>query len=205
MPGVEWGLGRLRKRLGAFGNIRPVRTTPSLLDHSALKAEICTGIDITILRELTGGIYFGARHQSDQYATDTDVYTRAEIQRATRLAGILASRSEPPRRITSVDKATVLAACGRLWRSVVDQTIAMEFPNVSLQHVSVNSAAMDLISSPRKLNGILLTSNMFGDILSDEAGAIVGSIGLLPSASLSDLPTATNPTVQGLYEPVHGA
>lgn len=81
----------------------------------------------------------------------------------------------------------------------------MEFPNVSLQHVSVNSAAMDLISSPRKLNGILLTSNMFGDVLSDEAGAIVGSLGLLPSASLSDLPTATNPTVQGLYEPVHGA
>ncbi|KAM3420650.1 3-isopropylmalate dehydrogenase [Cercospora zeina] len=208
-PGVEWGLGRLRKKLEAFGNLRPIQlAAPSLSDRSALKSEVCNGTNILIIRELTGGIYFGDRQEytsSNNMGYDVDSYTREEIVRVARLAGSLAIQHEPPLQITSVDKANVLAACGRMWRHVVTETIHSEFPTVELRHLLVDTAAMELVSRPTKLNGILLTSNMFGDILSDEASAIVGSIGLLPSASLSTAPTHSGDGIRGLYEPIHGS
>ncbi|PPJ59572.1 hypothetical protein CBER1_11701 [Cercospora berteroae] len=208
-PGVEWGLGRLRKALHAFGNLRPIKLySPCLSERSALKAEVCADTDILIVRELTGGIYFGPRQEPNGHfdeASDCDQYTRSEIERVTRLAGSLASQNQPPLQVTSVDKANVLAASGRLWRGVVTEVMQSEFPRVLLSHCLVDSAAMHLVRAPRSLNGILLTSNMFGDILSDEASAIVGSIGLLPSASLTDVPSPARATVPGLYEPVHGS
>ncbi|EME80589.1 uncharacterized protein MYCFIDRAFT_31886 [Pseudocercospora fijiensis CIRAD86] len=208
-PGVEWGLGRLRKKLDAFGNLRPIElVAPSLLECSSLKPEVCRGTNILIIRELTGGVYFGERREyseSNDTAYDMDSYSREEIVRVARLAGSLASKHEPPLQLTSVDKANVLAACGRMWRRVVTQTIESEFPTVKLRHLLVDTAAMELVSHPTQLNGVLLTSNMFGDILSDEASAIVGSIGLLPSASLSALPTDAGDGVRGLYEPIHGS
>lgn len=207
-PGVEWGLGCLRKRLDAFANLRPIKlAAPCLSLRSALKSEICSGTAILIVRELTGGIYFGARQEHDgsyDAAFDTDIYQRNEIERVTRVAGTLASRHDPPLCITSVDKANVLAACGRLWRGVVTQTLEKEFPAVKFRHLLVDSAAVELVQNPKRLNGVLLTSNMFGDILSDQAGAIVGSIGLLPSASLNETPKESRARVRGLYEPVHG-
>ncbi|KAL3472878.1 3-isopropylmalate dehydrogenase-like protein [Aspergillus californicus] len=206
---VESGLGRLRKTLDAFGNIRPISFIhPSLTEVSSLKEHICRDTNILIIRELTGGIYYGARQEHDgsfNTASDLDIYDRGQIERAARLAGTLAMTSSPPLPITSLDKANLLAACGRLWRGVVEETIRGEFPGVELRHMLIDSAAMTLACRPRELSGVVLTSNMFGDIISDQASAIPGSLGLLPSASLCGIPGKDGGSVRGIYEPVHGS
>ena len=165
---------------------------------------------MTIVRELTGGVYYGERREPSpalDMASDLDVYHRHEVERITRIAGALAMQHDPPLRVTSLDKANLLAACGRLWRGVVSETMAREFPDVELQHMLIDSAAMVMIKEPSRLNGVVLTSNMFGDIISDEASVIPGSLGLMPSASLSGVPGqggGEGGRVKGLYEPIHG-
>lgn len=201
-------LGALRRGLEAFGNLRPVSfAAPSLALTSPLKPEACAGTDIMVVRELTGGIYFGA-HKSDAHsASDVDQYTYDEVARAARLAGVLATqnRGSDPLPIISLDKSNVLHACGTFWRRVVSEVLAAEFPNVPVSHLLIDSAAMTLACKPAKLNGVVLTSNLFGDIISDQCSAIVGSIGMLPSASLRGVPDAADRgTTKGLYEPVHG-
>ncbi|KAJ5314596.1 uncharacterized protein N7443_001480 [Penicillium atrosanguineum] len=168
-----------------------------------LKEEICRGVDFNIIRELTGGIYFGERKEDDGsgYAMDTEPYTRAEIERIIRLAAHLALQHNPPLPVWSLDKANVLAT-SRLWRKVVTEIMAKEFPQVQIGHHLIDSAAMLMIKDPRKLNGIVVTSNLFGDIISDEASVIPGSLGLLPSASLSGIPDGKS-RVNGIYEPIH--
>jgi 3-isopropylmalate dehydrogenase len=190
-PRPEQGLLGLRKGLGLFANLRPVRPVPALYDASPLRREIIEGTDLLVVRELTGGIYFGEKRRDEDSALDACVYTRAEIERIARVA-FGAARS----RVTSVDKANVLET-SRLWREVVREIHGAEFPNIELEHVLVDNAAMQLVSAPRQFE-VILTENMFGDILSDEAAMLTGSIGLLPSASLG----ASGP---GVFEPVHGS
>ncbi|KAL9125174.1 MAG: hypothetical protein Q9217_005584 [Psora testacea] len=207
----ESALGRLRKELQTYGNLRPITfAAPSLVNHSPLKRDICNGTSITIIRELTGGIYYGERVGPDRhlsYASDQDSYRREEVERITRLAGELAMQHDPPLQVTSLDKANLLAAAGKLWRGVVSEVMASEFPKVLLKHLLIDTAAMMLVKDPRSLNGLVLTSNMFGDIISDEGSVIPGSLGLLPSASLCGVPGASGggARVKGLYEPVHGS
>jgi len=190
-PRPEQGLLSLRKALGLYANLRPVRPLPALYDASPLKREVIEGTDLLVMRELTGGLYFGRRGRDGDTAYDTCIYSVEEIERIAR-AGFQAAR----RRVTSVDKANVLES-SRLWREVVTRLHAEEFPDVELQHVLVDNAAMQLISNPADFD-VIVTENMFGDILSDEAAMLTGSIGLLPSASLGgDGP--------GLFEPVHGS
>ena len=190
-PRPEQGLLGLRKGLGLFANLRPVKPLPALYDASPLKRELIEGTDLTVVRELTGGIYFGAKTRTADRASDDCVYTREEIERIARVA-FETARS----RVTSVDKANVLET-SRLWREVVRDLHASEFPNIELEHLLVDNAAMKLIAAPRHFE-VILTENMFGDILSDEAAMLTGSIGMLPSASLGgDGP--------GLFEPVHGS
>jgi 3-isopropylmalate dehydrogenase len=191
--------------MGTFGNLRPCYfAAPSLVDISPLKADVCRDVNFTVVRELTGGIYFGERKEDtgDGFALDTEPYSRPEIERITRLAGHLALQSDPPLPVCSLDKANVLAT-SRLWRKVVSEVMAKEFPQLKVEHQLIDSAAMIMVKSPRKLNGIILTSNLFGDIISDEASVIPGSLGLLPSASLSGIPDGRN-KVNGVYEPIHG-
>lgn len=192
--------------MNAFGNLRPCNfASPSLVSRSPLKEEVCRGTDFTIIRELTGGIYFGARKEEengDGQAWDTEPYSRQEIERITRLAGFLALKSNPPAKVTSLDKANVLAT-SRLWRKVVTEVLEKEFPQLKLEHQLIDSAAMDMVKNPTKLNGIVVTSNLFGDIISDEASVIPGSLGLLPSASLSGIPDGKS-KCNGIYEPIHG-
>jgi 3-isopropylmalate dehydrogenase len=190
----EQGLLELRKSLGLFANLRPVRTIPSMLDASPLKPEIIAGADIMVVRELTGGIYFGRKSRTADAAEDVCTYTVTEVERVTRVAGRLAMGRS--RRIASVDKANVLET-SRLWRAVVERVLRAEFPQVEFEHVLVDAAAMHLIRRPTAFD-VLLTENMFGDILTDEASMIAGSLGLLPSASLGD-------GGAGLYEPIHGS
>jgi 3-isopropylmalate dehydrogenase len=190
-PRPEQGLLGLRKGLGLFANLRPVKPLPALYDASPLRREIIERTDLLVVRELTGGIYFGDKTRTADSASDLCVYTRAEIERIARVA-FGAARS----RVTSVDKANVLET-SRLWREVVRELHAREFPNIELEHLLVDNAAMRLIASPRHFD-VIVTENMFGDILSDEAAMLTGSIGMLPSASLGgDGP--------GLFEPVHGS
>src|SRR6201996_2894374 len=190
-PRPEQGLLGLRKGLGLFANLRPVKPIPALYDASPLKRELIEGTDLTVVRELTGGIYFGAKTRTKDRASDDCVYTREEIERIARVA-FGAARS----RVTSVDKANVLET-SRLWREVVSELHRREFPNIELEHVLVDNAAMQLVAAPKHFD-VIVTENMFGDILSDEAAMITGSIGMLPSASLGgDGP--------GLFEPVHGS
>ena len=190
-PRPEQGLLGLRQVLGLYANLRPVRPLPALYDASPLRREIIERTDLLVVRELTGGLYFGDRGRTDGRAHDTCVYTEAEIERIARTA-FQAARS----RVTSVDKANVLET-SRLWREVVMRVHGEEFPNVELEHVLVDNAAMQLVAAPRHFD-VILTENMFGDILSDEAAMLTGSIGLLPSASLGgDGP--------GVFEPVHGS
>jgi 3-isopropylmalate dehydrogenase len=190
-PRPEQGLLGLRKGLGLYANLRPVRPLPALYDASPLKREIIDRTDLLVVRELTGGIYFGEKTRSETAASDQCLYDVAEIERIAR-TGFQAARS----RVTSVDKANVLET-SRLWREVVSRVHSTEFPNVELEHLLVDNAAMRLIAAPRHFD-VILTENMFGDILSDEAAMLTGSIGLLPSASLGgDGP--------GLFEPVHGS
>jgi 3-isopropylmalate dehydrogenase len=193
----ERGLLRLRRELGAFANLRPAVCFPSLEDCSPLRPEVVRGADILIVRELLGGIYFGEPRSTEgaagsRVAIDTMRYGEPEIERIARVAFELAQSRR--RLVTSVDKANVLD-CSRLWRGVVTR-VAQEYPTVQLRHTYVDSAAMALVSHPTNFD-VLLTENMFGDILSDQAGAIVGSIGVLGSASIGG-PVA-------LYEPVHGS
>ncbi|NJD32256.1 MAG: 3-isopropylmalate dehydrogenase [Gammaproteobacteria bacterium] len=190
----EQGLLELRRTLGLFANLRPVKSIPSMLDASPLKPEVVSGADIMVVRELTGGIYFGRKSRTAHEAEDLCSYTTAEIERVTRVAGRLAMARR--RRITSVDKANVLET-SRLWRSVVERILCDEFPEVESEHMLVDAAAMHLIRRPTSFD-VLLTENMFGDILTDEASMLVGSLGLLPSASLGD-------GTAGLYEPIHGS
>ena len=178
-PRPEQGLLGLRKGLELFANLRPVRPLPALYDASPLKREVIEGTDLIVVRELTGGIYFGEKTRTADSASDVCVYTREEIERIARVA-FNTARS----RVTSVDKANVLET-SRLWREVVREVHAREFPNVELEHLLVDNAAMRLVAAPRHFD-VILTENMFGDILSDEAAMLTGSIGLLPSASLGD-------------------
>jgi len=193
----ERGLLRLRKELGAFANLRPAICFSALEDCSPLRSEVVRGTDVLIVRELLGGIYFGEPRSTggaagNRVAIDTMRYREPEIERIARVAFELAQSRR--RQVTSVDKANVLD-CSRLWREVVTR-VAQEYPDVQLRHTYVDSAAMALVSHPADFD-VLLTENMFGDILSDQAGAIVGSIGVLGSASIGG-PVA-------LYEPVHGS
>lgn len=202
----EQGLLRLRKEMGTFGNLRPCNfASDKLVEISPLKASVCRGVDFTIIRELTGGIYFGERKEDDGdgHAWDTEPYSRVEIERVTRLAGYLALQTDPPAPVWSLDKANVLAT-SRLWRKVVGEVMENEFPQVKIGHQLIDSAAMLMVKSPRALNGIVVTSNLFGDIISDEASVIPGSLGLLPSASLSGIPDGKS-KVNGIYEPIHGS
>lgn len=191
--------------MSTFGNLRPCNfASESLVDSSPLKADVCRGVDFTIIRELTGGIYFGERKEDDGdgNAWDTESYSRAEIERITRLAAHLAMQKDPPAKVWSLDKANVLAT-SRLWRKVVSEVMANEFPQLELGHRLIDSAAMLMVQNPRALNGVVVTSNLFGDIISDEASVIPGSLGLLPSASLSGIPDGKS-KVNGIYEPIHG-
>jgi 3-isopropylmalate dehydrogenase len=190
----EAGLLRLRKELGVFANLRPVRVQPALASASTLKPEVVEGVDLVFVRELTGGIYFGDKTRDAQRATDLCVYTAAEIERIVRAAARLARARR--RRLTSIDKANVLET-SRLWRAVCQRVMEREFPEVALEHQLVDAAAMHLIHRPRDFD-VLVTENMFGDILTDEASMLAGSLGLLPSASLGD-------GQRGVYEPIHGS
>jgi 3-isopropylmalate dehydrogenase len=189
-PRPEQGLLGLRKGLGLFANLRPVRPSTALLDASPLKRERIEGTDLLVVRELTGGIYFGDRGLDGDTAHDTCVYTESEIKRIARVAFRLARR-----KVTSVDKANVLET-SRLWRKVVERVGGSE--TIPLEHMLVDNAAMQLVSRPADFD-VILTENMFGDILSDEAAMLTGSLGMLPSASLGD---GSGP---GLFEPVHGS
>ena len=191
-PRPEQGLLGLRRALGLYANLRPVRPPQALLDASPLRREIIERTDLVVVRELTGGIYFGDKTRTDSSASDLCTYTTAEIERIARIA-FGAARS----RVTSVDKANVLET-SRLWREVVRTLHDREFPHVLLEHLLVDNAAMRLVAAPRHFD-VILTDNMFGDILSDEAAMLTGSIGMLPSASLGE------PGTPGLFEPVHGS
>lgn len=191
----EQGLLKLRKELGLYANLRPVTMYPKLSDISPLKAERIENVDLIVVRELTGGIYFGhPRLRKDKGATaiDTSIYTRSEIIRIAKIAFELATKRK--KRIVSVDKANVLET-SRLWRETVTN-LSKDYPQIELIHLFVDNAAMQLIKNPSQFD-VILTENMFGDILSDEASVISGSIGLLPSASIGEK--------YALYEPIHGA
>jgi 3-isopropylmalate dehydrogenase len=189
----ERGLLGIRKALGVYANLRPVKMWPSLVDSSPLKNEIVTGTDMIIVRELNGGLYYGQpRGIENDRAVNTMVYTRAEIERVSRKAFHLARGRR--KKVTSVDKSNVIEN-SQLWRRVVVD-VAREFPDVELDHLLVDNCAMQLVLNPRRFD-VMLTENLFGDILSDEGAVLAGSIGMLPSASLGES--------KGLYEPVHGS
>jgi 3-isopropylmalate dehydrogenase len=191
----EQGLLQIRKALGLFANLRPVAPHPAVLGASPIKPELLQGVDIMVVRELTGGIYFGDKQRTADAAVDVCRYTVLEIERVVRLAAALARGRSG--KLTSVDKANVLET-SRLWREVVERIMPAEFPDVRFEHMLVDSAAMHLIRRPRDFD-VIVTENMFGDILTDEASMLAGSLGMLPSASLGA--TARG----GLYEPIHGS
>lgn len=194
----EAGLLALRQELGAFANLRPARVFPGLAASSPLKKEIVEGTDLVVVRELTGGIYFGKPKgieklpNGEERGVNTEVYTTSEIERIAEKAFQLARRRR--RKVTSVDKANVLES-SILWRRVVSEA-GKKYPDVTLEHLYVDNCAMQLVKNPRAFD-VILTSNLFGDILSDEAAVVTGSIGMLPSASLGDH--------HAIYEPVHGS
>lgn len=190
----EQGLLRLRKELGVYANLRPVKLHSCLVDASTLKPEVLKGVDLVFVRELTGGIYFGEKKRDATSAVDVCTYTVAEVERITRVAARLARQRR--RKLTSIDKSNVLET-SRLWREVTTRIMRSEFADVALDHVLVDAAAMHLIRRPSDFD-VLVTENMFGDILTDEASMLAGSLGLLPSASLGD-------GKRGLYEPIHGS
>jgi 3-isopropylmalate dehydrogenase len=190
----EQGLLALRKELNLYANLRPVFVQPALLNASTLKPEVLKGVDLLLVRELTGGIYFGEKKRFENGASDLCSYTVGEIQRVVRVAGRAAMKRQ--KRVTSVDKNNVLET-SRLWREVTTATLRAEFPAVELSHLLVDACAMHLIRAPNKFD-VIVTENLFGDILSDEAAMLCGSIGMLPSASLGD-------GRRGLYEPIHGS
>ena len=200
----EQGLLAIRRALGLYANLRPVLPHPSLVDASPLRPERLAGVDLVVVRELTGGIYFGekgleALAGGGERARDLCVYETGEIERIVRVAGELARLRRG--QVTSVDKANVLET-SRLWRRVATRVMAEEFPDVKLEHVLVDSCAMHLVTNPARFD-VIVTENMFGDILTDEAAVLSGSIGLLPSASLGA--AVASGTRMGLYEPIHGS
>jgi 3-isopropylmalate dehydrogenase len=190
----ERGLLQIRAELELFCNLRPVKTHPALHAFSPLRPERLEGVDLMIVRELTSGSYFGKKWRDADQAEDVCRYTRPEIERVTRAAGRIAQVRQ--KRITLVDKANVLET-SRLWREVAHAVIAAEFPDVAMENMYVDAASMHLLARPADFD-VMLTENLFGDILSDEASMLCGSLGLLPSASL-------NEDRFGLYEPVHGS
>jgi 3-isopropylmalate dehydrogenase len=200
----EKGLLGIRKTLGVYANLRPVRTYKALLDSSPLKNHLVEGTDMIIVRELTGGIYYGTPRGvtmdgGQERGTNTMTYTRAEIERVTRMAFNLARNRR--RKVTSVDKSNVLETSG-LWRKVVTEVAAAEFADIAVDHMLVDNCAMQLVLNPKRFD-VVLTENMFGDILSDEGAVLAGSIGMLPSASIGD--RKPSGAWIGLYEPVHGS
>ena len=190
----EKGLLNIRSEFKLFCNLRPIVTHPALYEFSPIKPERLEAVDLMLVRELTGGIYFGKKWREGDQAEDVCSYNREEISRVTRAAARIARQRD--KRITLVDKANVLET-SRLWREVVHQVIAEEFPDVQVENMLVDAAAMHLLSRPADFD-VMLTENLFGDILSDEASMLCGSLGLLPSASI-------NEDQFGLYEPVHGS
>lgn len=201
----ERGLLALRKGMGLYANLRPVTVFDALADTSPVKADIVRGVDILVVRELTGGIYFGRpsrqwQERRGRVAIDTLIYREHEIARVARLAFELARRRR--RKLASVDKANVLAS-SRLWRQIVTE-MSRDYPDVELEHVLVDTMSMRLIRQPARFD-VVVTENMFGDILTDEASVLAGSIGLLPSASIGAPRSATDSRRRGVYEPIHGS
>ncbi len=199
----ERGLLGIRKALAVYANLRPVRSYAALLDSSPLKNHLVDGVDMIIVRELTGGLYYGtprgiSGEGPSERGTNTMTYTRAEVERVSRMAFHLAGKRR--KKVTSVDKSNVLET-SQLWRKVVTE-VAAEFPDVELDHLLVDNCAMQLVLNPRRFD-VVLTENMFGDILSDEGAVLAGSIGMLPSASIGD--RKPSGAWVGLYEPVHGS
>lgn len=200
----EQGLLAIRKELDLFANLRPVSVHPRLIAASPLRPELLAGVDMLVVRELTGGIYFGERGRKqlaggEEHVFDTLAYSEREVERLVRVAANLAR--DRRKKLTSVDKANVLET-SRLWRRVATRVVAEEFPDIQLEHILVDACAMHLLRRPADFD-VIMTENMFGDILTDEASMLAGSMGLLPSASLG----ADNggPTRMGLYEPIHGS
>lgn len=200
----ERALLRLRKELQLFANLRPVRVTPDLVPVSPLKADLVDGVDLVVVRELTGGIYFGEpsrrwQEDGDRRAVDTMLYSEGEVRRVVQIACELARTRRG--HVTSVDKANVLST-SRLWREIATE-VGEEYPDVQMEHVLVDAMAMHLMREPKRFD-VIVTENMFGDILTDEAAQLTGSIGLLPSASLG--PEANEEGKRlGFYEPIHGS
>lgn len=190
----EQGLLAMRKGLGLYANLRPVKPHPAALDASPIKPHLLTGVDIVVVRELTGGIYFGEKTRSADGASDLCSYSVAEIERVLRHAFRLAR--ERRGFLVSVDKANVLET-SRLWRDIANRIGREEFPDVKLEHQLIDSMTMHLLAKPREYD-VIVTENMFGDILTDEASMLAGSLGLLPSASLGEGKV-------GVYEPIHGS
>jgi len=190
----ESGLLELRSVLGVYANLRPVQVLDELIPASPLKAEYLQGVDLVVVRELTGGIYFGKKTRDETVASDLCTYHAHEIERIVRVAARLASKRR--NKLCSVDKANVLET-SRLWREVTDRTMAREFSDVETETLLVDAAAMHLLSRPGDFD-VIVTENMFGDILTDEASMLAGSMGMLPSASLGD-------STRGLFEPIHGS
>ena len=190
----EQGLLQIRSVLGVFANLRPVKVIEDLVDASPIKAELLRGVDMIVVRELTGGIYFGEKTRNASSASDLCTYHTHEIERIVRVAARLAA--ERRGKLCSVDKANVLET-SRLWRDTTDRLIASEFPELELETLLVDAAAMHLLSRPADFD-VIVTENMFGDILTDEASMLAGSLGMLPSASLGE-------SSRGLYEPIHGS
>ena len=189
----EAGLLKLRAALGLFANLRPARVIPGLEELSPLKSQVAAGADVLVVRELTGGLYFGEKILSDEFASDLCTYSREEVERIAHVA--FKAARERRGKVTSVDKANVLAT-SKLWRRTVEE-VAAQYPDIKLDHLYVDAAAMALVTSPKRFD-VILTENLFGDILSDELSVISGSIGLLASASSG----AGGPS---LYEPIHGS
>ena len=190
----EQGLLAIRKELGLYANLRPVSVHPKLASASPLKPEYLEGVDLIVVRELTGGSYFGEKHEGDDFASDLCIYTREEIERVVVRAGKIAR--ERNGKLTMVDKANVMAS-SRLWRKVTDEVMATQFPDLQYDTLLADAAAMFLISNPARFD-VIVTDNLFGDILTDEASMLAGSMGMLPSASLAA-------GKFGLYEPIHGS
>ncbi len=193
-PRPESGLLGIRKHFGLFANLRPIVPAQAVLDLSPIKPEYLAGVDILFVRELTGGIYFGAKEREVDRASDLCEYSAAEIQRVLRVAADLARKRRG--KITSIDKANVMATSG-LWREVCSRLLAEEYHDLEVEHLLVDAAAMHLLQRPRDFD-VIVTENLFGDVLTDEASVLTGSLGMLPSASLG----AAKP---GLFEPVHGS
>jgi 3-isopropylmalate dehydrogenase len=193
--------------MDTFANLRPCSfASEKLLEFSPLKPEVARGTNFMVIRELCGGVYFGKRIEDDGsgYAEDVTSYSRAEIERIVRLAATLCMETDPPLPLYSLDKANVIAT-SRLWRNVTTELIEREFPKVTVTHHLIDSAAMLMVKNPRALNGVIVTENMFGDIITDEASVIPGSLGLLPSASLAGIPEKGKGGANGIFEPIHGS